>query len=957
MMILNRFLKPKWQHTDPLVRKQAISNFNNQDPDQQKILQHMVNDHDSGVAQTAISKISDLVFLNQRLNDNDKKEIHPFVTQKIISVLTQAHSNSPSEAEQAAFIHNCTNELILHAVAKTGLYVKVQLAAVHQINSESVLADLVTHSQVPAVRISAVEKIHTTDRLQQLSKQIRNRDKNVYRLIKERLAAQTDEANKHQQNLNLCQHLVASIENLAHKAYFPQYPQKFTLLQKQWLALDTHYRSQVMEERFQHASRACAALIEQDEKEKTLEQERLHDQEEQVMTCCALEESVVNFNEAVKAGNLDIPAINALIKTQNIRWQTANETHPAPTELQQRYTQTSQLLEQGLLAHQQLQALENHLVQLLVDEKDITLFEKLREALNTINWPAGLVFPPLLDKVQTVLRERKKLLQSRGIDNKQKLNTLSTQLEQLEHALQEGSLKLANKLYKDLNRPENQNLVSQNESLLQIFRQLGTTLKEMNDWQDFSSIRKKEELCQKMESLIHSNSDPDNKAKQIKQLQEDWQTSGASDRKNAQALWQRFKDASDKAYEPCKDYFQQQSTLRKKNLDARQTICDQLQLFITENDWTRANWKAVIEIVQTAKEQWKLYSLVDRAKGQEIQEQFNDLITQLETRITTEKTRCYEQKNTLILAAKALLEQPDLTEAIEKTKALQVQWKNINTLSRKGEEALWQQFRTHCDAVFARRTQAKLQAEQAQEIKIQHAQNLCLQLENCANADAEKLIENDALDIKLSKEFEAISPLPRAQDDALRKRFNKAKNLFNQQLQRARKQHTLNQLQILRQLGEWLSTQEKSAQAPDTDALSTHWQQQTATLPKEWLAPLSQRYNSLSQSLASLTPDEAQKEKELLCIRMEIAAGIESPQEYKTARMAYQVNRLAQGFQNSTEKTLSPTELAIEIECKWIGLPDAQGTDSLEQRFNKARDTFWQHVSSATQIPVISEEK
>lgn len=957
MMILNRFLKPKWQHADPLVRKQAISNLNNQDPDQQKILQQLVNDHDPGVAQTAISKISDLVFLNQLLNDNDKKNIHPFVTQKIISVLTQTPSNSLSETAQTAFIHNCTNELILHAVAKTGLYVKVQLAAVHQINSEPVLADIVTQSQAPAVRIAAAEKIHTTDGLQQLSKQIRNRDKNVYRLIKERLTAQADEANKHQQNLDLCQHLVASIENLAHKAYFPQYPQKFALLQKQWSALDTRYRSQVLEERFQHASYTCVTLIEQEKKGEALEQERLDAQEEQVMACCVLEEGMVNFNETIKTEGLDIPVINALLKTQNIRWHTATETHPAPPELQQRYTKISQLLEQGLVAYQHLQSQEHHLLQLLADKKNITTLEKLHEALNVIDWPAGLASPPLLNKVQAMLGERKKILQSDKIDNKQKFNAMSTQLDQLKHALEEGALKSANKLYKDLNQPENQTLVSQNESLLQRFKQLGTTLKEMNDWQDFSSIQKKEELCQKMELLINSNSDPDDKAKQIKQLQEDWQHSGASDRKKAQALWQRFKDASDKAYEPCKDYFQQQSALRKKNLDAKQTICDQLQLFITENDWTRVNWKAVIEIVQTAKEQWKLYSLVDRAKGQEIQQQFNDLIAQLETRITAEKNRCREQKNTLILAVKALFEHSDLTEAIEKTKALQTQWKNIDTLSRKGDEALWQQFRTHCDAIFSRRTQAKRQAEHAQEIKIQHAQNLCLQLEDCANADPAKLIENNTLDVKLSKEFEALSPLPRDQDDALRKRFNKAKKLFNQQLRRAREQHTLNQLLTLRQLGQWLSIQETSARPADTNALSAHWQQQTATLPQNWLAPLSHRYIALSQSLPSLTPDEVQKDKELLCIRMEIAAGIESPQEYKSARMAYQVNRLAQGLQNSAEKALSPTELAIEIETKWIGLPDAQRADPLEQRFKKARDTLWQHVSSATQNQVFSEEK
>ncbi|HEX4975613.1 MAG TPA: DUF349 domain-containing protein, partial [Pseudomonadales bacterium] len=340
----------------------------------------------------------------------------------------------------------------------------------------------------------------------------------------------------------------------------------------------------------------------------------------------------------------------------------------------------------------------------------------------------------------------------------------------------------------------------------------------------------------------------------------------------------------------------------------------------------------------------KQHAQVDRDKAQVVQQRFNELLEQLETRVKAEKERSKTQKTALIQAMSELINHPDLDQAIEKTKALQGQWKQIVSLSHKQDEALWQQFRQQCDAVFARRHDAQRLAQLEKDQQVSQAKALCQQLENAAQ-DERILHEHLNLSAQLNKEFENLL-LPRDQEESLRKRFQKAKTAFNTAIQLATKRKKQQQLDTLRELGIWLTELESASSKPAPEILNEHWQAQTAQLPAEHLAHLTQRFKTLQQALPPIPLEQLQKDKALLCIRMEIAAGIDSPDSEKAARMAYQVSRLSQGLGQLAEKTISPLEQALAIEQQWLGLPVRHELSALEQRFNSARDTFWKNQTN-----------
>lgn len=937
MNILNRFLKPKWQHANPVVRQQAIAELDDKNPEQQKILLALCNDADPQTAQTALHKITDLCTLQSLLENPAKQALHPSLRQRIIALLTQMPSVI-SEEQQISFIQRCQNASILLALAKASGSGSVQQAAVRLINSEHDLTEICLQSHIPAVRLAAAEKIQSIDLLQKLNKDLRNRDKNIYRLTKDKLDAHADENKAHQEKNRLSQQIVANLESLASKTYYPQYPQKFELLQKQWSALEAPYRTPELEEKFQQASCLCNKQIQLEIDRMTQERTRQQAHAEQLAAVSLLEEAITQFNEDIQIDALDSASFNALLKTQRIRWQNAMEIQLADPRLQQRFHHSQHLLEQGLLAFQRVQAQENALLQLIENDKQTTI-PQLKKALDEIQWPTALTLPASLKKIQQALNTHQLDTGNTKTEKKQQANTLSEQIQQLKQALDQGEFKTANKIYKTLQQEAQQALLQQHASLQNEFKHISMRLKDMNDWQDFSSIQKKEELCLSMEALINQAQDPESKAQHIKALQEAWQHSGISKHKNAQALWLRFKAASDQAYEPCKLYFQQQDEQRKKNLEARKHICDQLQQFITENDWAHANWKAVIEIIQTAKQQWKQHAQVDRSKGQELQQRFNELLAQLETRVKAEKEHNRNQKMALIQAMHDMIKHPDLNEAIEKTKLMQSQWKHIAALSFKEDEALWQQFRQQCDAIFARRNEVQRQAQQEKDLKIQQAQALCQQLEH-ALQNQKDILEHSHLDAQLTKEFDTLL-LTSELEEPLRKRFNKAKMAFNATLQQARKEQRLQQLDTLHALGDWLAKLEMSDPKPAADTLLAYWQTQSAQLPAPYLAPLGERFNKLQQGVTAMALENLQKDKTLLCIRMEIAAGMDSPESDKATRMAYQVSRLSQGLGQGGEKSTPVLEQALGIESQWLGLPAHPALGSLDQRFKMAREVFW----------------
>jgi len=100
-------------------------------------------------------------------------------------------------------------------------------------------------------------------------------------------------------------------------------------------------------------------------------------------------------------------------------------------------------------------------------------------------------------------------------------------------------------------------------------RQLDEQLEALKDWKSFSVTPKRAELIAEMESLVGSTLEPPVLAERIRDLQEQWRTLSRGAGESIEAEWQRFRDAAQSAYQPCREYFEAQALQRQENLKCR----------------------------------------------------------------------------------------------------------------------------------------------------------------------------------------------------------------------------------------------------------------------------------------------------------------------------------------------------------------------------------------------------
>ncbi|WP_428311388.1 DUF349 domain-containing protein [Hydrocarboniphaga sp.] len=477
------------------------------------------------------------------------------------------------------------------------------------------------------------------------------------------------------------------------------------------------------------------------------------------------------------------------------------------------------------------------------------------------------------------------------------------------------------------------NLVSQ-------LQQLDKQLDELRDWKSFSVAPKRAELIEAMESLVDAGLEPLALAEKIKALQDEWRTLSKGAGENAEADWQGFQQAAQKAYQPCSEYFAAQAQVREENLRQRDALIARFTAFEAEQDWERPDWRAVIRALPEMKQQWRRCSPVDRAAGKPQQEKFVALLASLQARLDAEYARNLKQKEALIERAQALLASDDGRKAIDAIKELQQQWRTVGPVPREADQRLWSVFRQHSDAVFQKRQQdfaaysAGLENNKAQAIA------LCEQLEAIAALDAAELLARSAALGEIRNAFEALGEFPRADTRELRNRFDQGLARCEASIAR---HHALAAERAWSDLFEAadhvrayrLAVARRSdaslidslKQAAETDiAAVRRW-------PKGGLDALKQAL--ADDRAADLAVNEAAAR--MLCIRAEILSDTPTPAEDQALRREYQLQRLVQGMgQRLTADEAHMDSLAIE----WVrvGPVEQAAYAPLLQRFRRCRE-------------------
>lgn len=876
------FLKPKWQHKDAVVRKQAVESLN----DEKTLVQIVHSDSDKTVRLLALSKIQNPHVLAEFLVSEQTD---------VRSQAQQQHLSSLMPNQSIDDLNTISSDNDLVSIATYTQDESIRLAAINKLSDESIRLDIACNNPVAKVRLAAAQGISNSESLTSLMQIAQGKDKALFRFCKEKLAsakAAEDAVAALQEKI---ERTVSSAEQLANSAYSPEYNGRLQLLKQNWLALNDPSPAQV--QRFASATAKAEAIL----AEHIAEEKAINDQLAAIAAAKETFERVlqqlaaIEFNDDIAsqlstlqndwlaAKNVSKPEAeqNKAFENRVQAWLALDTTRTqliAKTdEINDLITQSQQLEKSSL---SKTQALQKDINQLM---KQLPWKPAAVEA--SIERPALLV--ALDNALQTVIKHNQNISAHEADSRKQ----LSKLLKALEQQINEGSLKEANKSHQQAVQAIKKLSQQESKKFQRQFQSLTAQLAEIRDWQGFAATPKKEALCDSMEALIDSNIDASLLADKIHELQEEWKALGPIARSDDKVLWNRFRAAADKAYEPCKAHFAEMAAQRQRNLSHRQELVAQLVEYEANMDWDNADWGIVQKTLDTARETFRSFSPVDRHEHKASQASLQQISDKIYAHIKAEYQRNIEAKEALIAQATALQEVEDLSQAIEQSKQLQQDWKTIGMTPNKADQKLWQAFRAACDAVFARRDEQRQQNKVQIEASVEQANALVARAEAIVNeakngANAE---QKDALQL-CQNEFAELT-MPKAVYMKLRKRLADAQQQLEDSAvvaKQAKKQQA------------WITLADRltaiSLKASDADQAESLFKADATDLklPKGIDSALVEaKWNSTAENSADISTTDELRDA---CIALEIAAELESPAQDQQARMAYQVKRLAQGL-------------------------------------------------------------
>lgn len=470
-------------------------------------------------------------------------------------------------------------------------------------------------------------------------------------------------------------------------------------------------------------------------------------------------------------------------------------------------------------------------------------------------------------------------------------------------------------------------------------QQLDEKLGELQDWKDYAVAPKRTELIVQMEALVGAETEPRELAGRIKRLQDQWRTISKGGGQDSESDWERFHQAAQAAYQPCREYFEAQAKLREENLQKKKALLARLSAFESSTNWEQPDWRTVATAIRESQQEWHRHSPTERDATKPVRAEFDAVLQRLQQRLDAEYAKNIEDKKSLISRAQRLSESEDSRKATDEVKRLQMMWKNIGPTPREEDRRLWEEFRQHCDAVFQRRQQEHVQHTAELEDNKAKATLLCEQMETIAALSGAALLEEAKKVPQVRSEFSALGEFPKTAARELHNRFERAVRDCEASVANQRNKDRQQSWLDLLESANLVNAYRRSVAENTPDDLRTQLKQRAETYidgvrhwPKGGLQAI--RDALAKEEMPDLEANEAALR--MLCIRAEILADRPTPPEDQALRRDYQVKRLIQGMGQGSAS--DPEQLdAMILESIGIGPARADVHAELTERLLRCR--------------------
>ncbi|MBO7160287.1 MAG: DUF349 domain-containing protein, partial [Paludibacteraceae bacterium] len=252
---------------------------------------------------------------------------------------------------------------------------------------------------------------------------------------------------------------------------------------------------------------------------------------------------------------------------------------------------------------------------------------------------------------------------------------------------------------------------------------------ELRDYDFKKNLEAKEKLCEAAEKLAEE-SQLNVAFQKLQLLHNEWRELGPVMREQREALWERFKNASDVINKKHAAYYQERKSQEAENLAKKVALCEAIEAISLDVERGYKQWDEVTEQVLKWQEDWKKIGFAPKKNNTAIYERFRKACDAL----FEAKSAFYKQNKEILSAnlakkrslceqAEALKDSTDWNATTQKLVALQKEWKTIGAVPHKSSDAVWKRFVTACDAFFDARKAAQKQLKQERKAAYKEAKS------------------------------------------------------------------------------------------------------------------------------------------------------------------------------------------------------------------------------------------
>ena len=802
-----------------------------------------------------------------------------------------------------------------------------------RLEGDDLLADVASHHPLAPVRRAAATRLVGEPALKQVERAVRDRDKVVMRLMRTRLEA----LRKTRQTLvDVDERLSTLASDMVQLARSEQEPRLAERLG--WLC---GQRDQLLAERDALAEPLAAfqlelppppaALTEFDARARALqdaldaaraeEEARIEAianevgiREDQKALVASMEHLITQMSERLAdhaAPASELSVLRAAVDLEKGHWRDLTGHLSADPELVKRQARAAKTLDALVGALERLDALptlpeageptpEGAATPPPADRAEQAA--GLRHALTELAWPEAIAVPAPVRQVQAAL-ERLEAARTKVDDGTRQLEEQSRRaVARLERALERGNLGAAGRIRSELDGLLERLPADRYAKTRQRAATVTERMDELVDWQQYATTPKRLELCADMESLAAATDlAPEPRAARVKHLREQWNGLGQVRGDDGPALAARFDTAAEAAFAPCRSFFEEQAERHRATSEQRTRICDELEGFLDGYDWAAPDWRAVEKIYQEARREWRRYADAD-PRERSLERRYHALTRRLRNQLEPRWKANIATKEALVAAAETLAENTAAASedagSAAAARKLQADWKAVDITPRSADRKLWSAFREACDRIFARLGELKAEQQASIEAELDNLEARTGQLREALAALGPRTLRerSGAEDLPMQGLDALVATVASATPAAAeRSRINRALGEARTALD------TIRSLEIERQRGDRLLALERALTLADTAQGAEPAELPDAGWPGAWQKAWAERGHRAGD-------DELRREA---CIDLELALGLDSPEEDAALRMQRQVFRLETGLRGTDAGQADPLEQAV----------------------------------------------